>query len=127
MATGSPNPVVLVVDDEAMIRVLVEALLRQQGVEALSAATGDEALDLFTPRAHEVTGALLDVNLPDTDGLTLLGDLRALKPDLRCWFMSGASDPGLLPKVQALGALGLLEKPFADLSALSAALRQLAS
>ena len=65
------GPVTLVVvDDEEAIRSSVRKYLVHEGYEVATAATGDEALALLQRR--KVTGMLLDVNLPGTNGVDLL-------------------------------------------------------
>ena len=65
---------VLVVDDEPMLRNLLTRLLRMEGYEVIEAADGQGALDQVA--AHRPDLVLLDVMLPARDGLDVLGDLR---------------------------------------------------
>ncbi len=65
---------VLVVDDEKTFRLVVEAALAAEGYEVRSAATGREALERMREAPADLV--VLDRNLPDTDGLTLLSRLR---------------------------------------------------
>ena len=69
---------VLVVDDEAGIRSVLAAYLTADGFEVLEAGTGAEALEI-TGRT-EVALVLLDIGLPDIDGLEVLRRLRATSP-----------------------------------------------
>jgi DNA-binding response OmpR family regulator len=65
---------ILVVDDEPRIREILEAYLRRDGYEPVLAGTGQEALDLA--RRHAPALVLLDIGLPDLDGLEVLRRLR---------------------------------------------------
>ena len=65
---------VLVVDDEPMLRNLLSRLLRMEGYDVIEAADGQAALDLVEQRGPDLV--LLDVMLPARDGLDVLGDLR---------------------------------------------------
>jgi DNA-binding response OmpR family regulator len=65
---------VLVVDDEPMLRNLLSRLLRMEGYDVVEAADGQAALDLVEERRPDLV--LLDVMLPARDGLDVLGDLR---------------------------------------------------
>jgi signal transduction histidine kinase len=71
-------PQVLVIDDEPRNLNLIEALLAPLGVEALRANGGREGLEMF--RAHTVDLVLLDVMMPEIDGLTVLAEIRRLTP-----------------------------------------------
>jgi DNA-binding response OmpR family regulator len=74
---GSPSVerrLVLVVDDEPMLRNLLSRLLRMEGYDVVEAEDGQVALDLVEKRHPDLV--LLDVMLPARDGLDVLGDLR---------------------------------------------------
>jgi two-component system, NtrC family, response regulator AtoC len=66
---------VLVVDDEKTFRVVAEAALAAEGYEVQSAANGREAMERFHEQPPDLV--VLDRNLPDTDGLTLLARFRS--------------------------------------------------
>ena len=66
---------ILVVDDEPRIREILAAYLRRDGYEPLLAATGEDALDLLGRR--EPALVLLDLGLPDLDGLEVLRRMRS--------------------------------------------------
>ena len=65
---------VLIVDDEAEIRESLESILREEGYLVTTAATAGEALELLRDAAYDVV--LLDIWLPDRDGLDTLGEIR---------------------------------------------------
>lgn len=67
---------VLVVDDEPQIRAVLRAYLQTEGFEVIEAATGAEALRLATSASAPPDLVLLDIGLPDLDGLEVLGLLR---------------------------------------------------
>ena len=67
---------VLVVDDEARIRSILQAYLTADGFAVIEAGTGAEALELA--RLHAPDLVLLDIGLPDVDGLEVLRQLRTL-------------------------------------------------
>jgi 3-hydroxyacyl-[acyl-carrier-protein] dehydratase len=71
----------LVVDDEEAIRNSVRRYLVHQGYEVATAATGEEAMALLQRR--KVTGMLLDVNLPGTNGIDLVPQILELEPNQR--------------------------------------------
>jgi DNA-binding response OmpR family regulator len=71
---GDERRLVLVVDDEPMLRNLLSRLLRMEGYDVIEAADGQAALELAEQRRPDLV--LLDVMLPARDGLDVLGDLR---------------------------------------------------
>src|SRR4051812_39260875 len=73
-APTADGRLVLVVDDEPMLRNLLSRLLRMEGYTVIEAEDGQTALDLIDSREPDLV--LLDVMLPARDGLDVLGDLR---------------------------------------------------
>ena len=104
---------VLIVDDEAEIRESLEAILREEDYLVTTAATAAEALVLLRDADYDVV--LLDIWLPDGDGLDTLGEIRqhGAAPMLPKSSSSAATAPSK-PAVRAtkLGAYDFLEKPL---------------
>lgn len=71
----APPPTILIVDDEALNRKLLEALLLPEGYLTVSAASGEEALALIAERAPDLI--LLDVRMPGMDGYQVASTLKA--------------------------------------------------
>jgi len=104
-----PNPIVLVIDDEAAIRRLLRAALEPQNYQVCEAETGQLGLQEAVGRRPDVV--ILDLGLPDMDGLTVLKRLRewSQTPVLVLTVRDREAD-----KVAALdsGADDYLTKPF---------------
>jgi two-component system response regulator MprA len=84
-----PEPLVLVVDDEATVRHALERALRLEGYAVATAAGGREALAAV---AHRPPAAVvLDVMMPDLDGVTVVRRLRADGVDVPVCIVSGAT------------------------------------
>jgi two-component system cell cycle sensor histidine kinase/response regulator CckA len=84
-----PRPAcVLVVDDDARLREMAGRVLDVSGYAAVLAGTAFEALDLAR-RRPDINVALIDVQLPDMNGLDLATELRRVAPSVRVVFMSG--------------------------------------
>src|SRR5205814_4909737 len=80
---------ILVVDDEAAMRGVLNIAMRQQGFVVWLAANGREALDLYRRHRAAIDVILLDVRMPGLDGPQTLAALQEINPHVRCCFMSG--------------------------------------
>jgi two-component system nitrogen regulation response regulator NtrX len=103
---------ILVVDDEAEIRNSLEEILREEGYGVASAASAAEALVLLEDAPYDVV--LLDIWLPDRDGLDLLGDIHRQGAEQRpeVVIISGHGTIEAAVKATKLGAYDFLEKPL---------------
>jgi two-component system, NtrC family, nitrogen regulation response regulator NtrX len=103
---------VLVVDDEAEIRASLEEILREEGYGVATAATGAEAMVLLQDAPFDVV--LLDIWLPDRDGLDVLTDVHQLATEARpeVIIVSGHGTIETAVKATKLGAYDFLEKPL---------------
>ena len=72
---------ILVVDDEEGIRDSLEEILREEGYGVATAATAGEAMVLLQDTPYDVV--LLDIWLPDRDGLDVLADMHGLAAEMR--------------------------------------------
>lgn len=114
---------IMVVDDDEGTLMLVQAQLRRNGHQVIGAMSGQEAIDCVMEKgAPDV--AVLDVGLPDMDGLSLLRTLRKRldTPDLAGIFLTGHIEKEDVEAGRALGAT-YLTKPFVA-SALLAAIER---
>ncbi len=100
---------VLAVDDEHAICELIEVGLGANGYRVLTAADGAEALRVFGRNSCDVKLIITDAAMPGMDGLALVRQLRAQRPDLRIIVASG--EPVTIDPNEA-GAIGFLQKPF---------------
>src|ERR1700758_1589178 len=103
---------ILVVDDEANIRDSLDGILREEGYTVTSTGSGQEAVVLLRDAPYDVL--LLDIFLPDRDGLDVLNDMRALSPENRpeVIVISGHATIETAVKATKLGAFDFLEKPL---------------
>ena len=89
--------IILVVDDESLVRNLCTAVLTNAGYKVLSAEGGHSALQMFKMTPSPVHLALLDIRMPGMSGPELLVELldsfEPLNGDIRFLFMSGYPDP----------------------------------
>ncbi|HXR95448.1 MAG TPA: sigma-54 dependent transcriptional regulator [Rhizomicrobium sp.] len=103
---------VLVVDDDPVQRRLLETVIGKSGMAVVAAPGGQPALDLVHgPRGEEISLILLDLVMPDMDGLEVLAKLRPTHPDLPVIVLTAKG--GIEAAVQAMraGANDFLVKP----------------
>jgi|WetSurMetagenome_2_1015567.scaffolds.fasta_scaffold00350_4 two-component system, NtrC family, response regulator AtoC len=101
---------ILVVDDERLIRWSLEQQLQREGYAVQSAETGAEALHRIQVDPPDLI--LLDVRLPDADGVELLGQLRAADPECLVVMMTAHGGVESAVRAMKLGAQDYVGKPF---------------
>ena len=102
---------VLIVDDEKNILLTLSQALQLAGYKTELAGSGQVALEVAA--AKPVDAVLMDVKMPDMDGLTALEKLRLLRPGLPVIMMSGHGTIDTAVRATQLGARDFLEKPIA--------------
>ncbi|MBF8261011.1 MAG: sigma-54-dependent transcriptional response regulator [candidate division NC10 bacterium] len=100
----------LVVDDEHLIRWSLEQTLAKGGYEVSTASTGEAAL--ATVREDPPDLILLDLKLPDIDGLQVLRQIKELSPHVQVLIMTAYADVGTAVEAMKLGAYDYLPKPI---------------
>jgi UDP-3-O-acyl N-acetylglucosamine deacetylase len=101
---------ILVVDDEDQIRHTLRGVLADEGFEVVEASNGRRALELLertTPRL-----AIVDIWMPEVDGIELVRNMRAQAPGVPIIVISGHGTIETAVRVIRLGAFDFLEKPF---------------
>jgi CheY-like chemotaxis protein len=105
-----PMAVILVVDDESLVRGVVDDILTSEGHTVLQAISGAEAIRMCEERAFDLV--ITDLSMPLMDGFDLISALRRSQNDLAILAISGVYTGDLLKAVKLLGAKAILEKPF---------------
>jgi CheY-like chemotaxis protein len=115
VAPAVPPFTVLLVDDEAAIRQILDSLLRDRGFRVLEADSAKRALDIAARHEGEIHLLLSDVQMPQMTGAELAAALTCARPDIRVILMSGYSESALLLN----NGWVFLQKPFQPLEILS--------
>lgn len=106
------SPVVFVVDDDISVRESLQALLHLEGLEVETFGSAQEFL------AHRRRSApscvVLDVSLPDLNGLDLQKQISVQQQDMPIIFVTGHGDIPMTVRAMKAGAVEFLTKPFAD-------------
>lgn len=104
---------VLIIDDEADVCSFFRRLLTKKGYEVTTATNEPDAL--LALAAHSFSVAMVDLKLPDTDGLTLLQAIKSRQPACEVIIMTGYSTVKTAVTAMQQGAYEYLEKPFDDI------------
>jgi len=118
-AGGRPTGRVLVVDDNAEVRAMLEDVLTSLGYATRTAADGATAVRAVLSDAPDIV--LLDVYMPGLSGVGALPTIVALAPNAKIIMISGAANEDVLKRSLAFGAHDYVTKPF-EISSLSRAL-----
>ncbi len=103
------KPVILLVDDEDTIRLFLEKTLREEGYEALTAATGVEALELTRSELPDLV--LLDLKLPDMSGLDVLKEIKEEVPEVCVVMLTAFGDIETAVTAMKKDAFDFVSKP----------------
>ncbi len=115
----------LVVDDEPVIRETTQRLLEGYGYKVLTASEGEDALVVFGQHRDAVRLVLTDVMMPVMGGAELIRKLRGLSPDLAVMVSSGLLETDKRRELASLGVTEILAKPYGARDLLEAVSRGL--
>lgn len=101
---------ILVIDDEPIVRTSCIRSLSPEGYEVKLASSGKEALELLEKESFNLV--LLDLKMPDMDGIEVLKKIKDTWPDTKVVMITGYSTVETAVKTLKLGAFSYLEKPF---------------
>ncbi|NWF37898.1 PAS domain S-box protein [Mariprofundus sp. NF] len=120
----SRGELILIADDDAMVREVTSETLKNMGYRVIEAEDGSRLLDLFIEHRNEVDLVLLDMVMPKVSGWTAAEKLRRLRPDLPIIFMTGYDREHVLDEHGEMDNTRVLSKPFPP-DQLNAAMRSL--
>jgi len=109
---AAATPIVFVVDDDISVRESLELLIQASGWQPETYASAQEFL--ARPRAVVPSCLVLDVALPDFNGLDLQKRVAADRPDMPVIFITGYGDVPTSVEAMKAGAIEFLTKPFGD-------------
>jgi len=103
---------VLVADDEAVMRSMVERLLKRTGLRVLLAPDGVAAVKLFKEHSGEITFVLLDLTMPKLDAVKTLVELRRHNPNVKAVLTSGYNEASITQRSLQDGFVAFIPKPY---------------
>ena len=117
VADGAPSragasAVVLVVDDEELVRELAKNVLEMRGYTVLLAESGQAALEVYRRHGEEIGLVILDLSMPNLNGRETLVELRKVRRDVKVILSSGYSEGEAMRGFAGMAVSGFLQKPY---------------
>ena len=106
------NKTILIIDDEQMIREMSSDMLSTIGYNVLVSDNGNDGLKIFEDNSDKIDLVLLDLLMPEMNGITCFKKLTEIKSDVKVIISSGIADLTKRKELEELGVAGYLEKPF---------------
>ncbi len=100
----------LVVDDAAFMRMRCAKLLTENGYRVIEAENGLQAVQQY--QAHRPDAVLMDITMPEMDGLTALKEIRKLDPGARVAMVTAMGQQAIVMEALKSGARDFVLKPF---------------
>jgi len=101
---------IMVVDDEANIREVLESFLESEGFDVVTAESGASALSALEYEEPHIV--LLDIRMPDIDGIQCLRKLKEMNEEVQVVMMSGFATLQMAQKSLEIGAFDYIRKPL---------------
>jgi DNA-binding NtrC family response regulator len=111
-AMAPASGMVLIADDEDMVRDLCRAMVERLGYKVITASDGEETVKIFHEHADEIVCVILDLTMPKLDGLAAYDELRRIKPDVKVIISSGYDEQETTDRFAGKGLAGFIKKPY---------------
>lgn len=111
MVTNMQRHSVLIVDDEAIVRESIRDWLTDAGFQVATAESGEEALEMIKEQDFGIV--IVDVRLPGKTGITVLREIKTLKPQIKSIVITAYPSKELAAEAMKLGTVDYLIKPVA--------------
>ena len=112
---------ILIVDDNAYTRQMLTAILVPEGHEVVGADDGTQLIELYETNKPDLV--MLDVVMPDVDGITAAKELLAAHPEAKIIIESAQQASALQKEAEDMGIIGYVPKPF-DVETITAVLKE---
>ncbi|MCK4870323.1 MAG: response regulator [Gammaproteobacteria bacterium] len=103
---------ILIVDDEETVRELLQDVLASEEVKHYTAAGGHQALDIFKKNKKDIALVILDLIMPDMEGIAVLHKLRAMRKNTLVVLSSGYTENEEIRELRKLPTVEFLQKPY---------------
>ena len=123
IAAGRASGLVLLIDDEEVVREAVTDILEVEALGVLAVVDGKSGVALYCEHQAEIRLVLLDLSMPGMSGEETFRQLRAINPQVRIVLSSGYDESEVAARFAGQAPTGFLQKPYC-VEALTAAIRQ---
>ncbi len=103
---------ILVVDDEKSVLKICVTMVTHCGFKAITASDGADAVRIFRERRDEIDLVLMDLTMPNMDGVAAMQELRRIKPDIKIILSSGFNEQELDDRISDQNPSGFIRKPY---------------
>ncbi len=103
---------ILVVDDEAQIREIAAIILENHNYKILAASNGIEAIALYAQHKHRINAVLMDIMMPEMDGITAIRTLQKMNNQVQIIACSGLNSMEVFTQVTDANVQAVLSKPY---------------
>jgi PAS domain S-box-containing protein len=103
---------IMVVEDEEKLRNILKTVLTELGHSVITAASGPEGIEIYRERKEEIEMVLMDIVMPEMNGLEVYDVLTVIKPDVRVLFMSGYPFDVLEQRKLVFEGMNIVSKPI---------------
>ncbi len=103
---------ILVVDDEPAVRTVATAILKRAKFDVIAVESGREAIDIVIETGDRIDAVVLDMKMPDMNGVQVMEKLRGIRPDLPILLSSGYSETEVSERTECEGVSAFLPKPY---------------
>jgi len=103
---------ILVIDDEEILRKTAQTMLEKCGYEVITARDGEEGIRVFGERRDEIRAVLTDLVMPKKSGVQAYLEMKAMKPGLKVLLTSGFKQDERVNLALGYGIRGFIQKPY---------------
>lgn len=103
---------ILLIDDEEIIRMTSGEILNELGYEVISAASGDEGIAVLTEKNDMISLVILDMSMPGKSGLDIYREIKDLHPAMKVLLTSGYREEQKVGKMLEAAKDGFIQKPY---------------
>ncbi len=106
--------IILMVEDEELLRAPVAKMLRRRGFVVLETTDGEAALDIYRERAAEIDVVLLDMTLPGASGADVMALMTLIRPDIKVVLTSAFSQETVMGELRGQRPAAYIRKPYSS-------------
>ncbi|MBK1986256.1 PAS domain S-box protein [Sphaerospermopsis aphanizomenoides BCCUSP55] len=110
--TLGKGELILVVDDEPQIRDVATIILENHNYQTITASNGMEAIALYAKHKKNISAVLMDMMMPEMDGVTAIRTMQKMNPKVQVIACSGLNTKDVMPESEKMEVQAVLLKPY---------------